>query len=129
MLKVDAGPGDKGGRVRLSDAAFSNRLLVCVCGLVHVYLCMSLSIQTHVPCCSKINVSGFADLSATLHNVSRSSLQVSSENAAHSCGTRLISSVIKINEVLIAAVIYANDCGTQDEDFLSLHQSEGESGF
>lgn len=60
---------------------------------------------------------------------SHSSLRVSSENAAHSCGTRLISSVIKINEVLIAALIYANDCGTEDEDFLPLHQSEGESSF
>ena len=59
----------------------------------------------------------------------RSSPRVSSESAAHSCGTRLISSVIKINEVLIAAVIYANDCGTQDEDFLSLLQSEGGSGI
>lgn len=55
---------------------------------------------------------------------SRSSPRVSSETVAHSCGTRLISSVIKINEVLIAAVIHANDCGTQDEDFLSLLQSE-----
>lgn len=49
--------------------------------------------------------------------------------ASRSCGTRLISSVIKINEVLIAAVIHANDCGTEDEDFLSLLQSEGESGI
>lgn len=60
---------------------------------------------------------------------SRSSPRVSSESVAHSGGTRLITSVIKINEVLIAAVIYANDCGTQDEDFLSLLQSEGGSGI
>lgn len=58
-----------------------------------------------------------------------SSPEVSSENTSRSSGTRLISSVIKINEVLIAAVIYANDCGTQDEDFLSLLQSEGRSGI
>lgn len=53
---------------------------------------------------------------------------LSSESTAHSCGTCLISSVIKINEVLIAAVIYVNDCGSQDEDFLPLLQSEGGSG-
>lgn len=41
MLKVDAGPGDKGGRVRLSADAVSNRVLVCVRmhdpGLISVY--------------------------------------------------------------------------------------------
>lgn len=36
--------------------------------------------------------------------------QVSWESASHSCGTCLISSVIKINEVLIAVVTHANDC-------------------
>lgn len=61
--------------------------------------------------------------------LSHSSPRVSSESAAHSCGTRLISSVIKINEGLIAAVIHANDYGTQDEDFLSLFQSGGGSGI
>lgn len=39
--------------------------------------------------------------------------QVSWESASLSCGTRLISSVIKINEVLIAVVTHANDCEAQ----------------
>ena len=96
---------------------------------------VSLSIQAHELCCSQISRAClFADLSVTPHKApppspSRSSRRVSSESTARSCGTRLISSVIKINEVLIAAVIYANDCGTQDEDFLSLLQSEGRSGI
>lgn len=123
----------------MSDDAFSKACVffvgvcvrACTCVLVH----MSLSIQTPVLCCSQISVRVclFADFKCDsahrLPCLSRSSPRVSSESAAHSCGTRLISSVIKINEVLIAAVIHANDCGTQDEDFLSLLQSEGESGI
>lgn len=119
--------GDKGGRVRLYDDAFCMDICVCslcMCVLVHarLHICLCLSAQIGARACL------FADLSVTLHDSSlspsRSSPRVSSETAAHSCGTRLISSVIKINEVLIAAVIHANDCVTQDEDFLSLLQSE-----
>lgn len=51
--------------------------------------------------------------------LSGSSPRVSSESAAHSGGTRLITSVIKINEGLIAAVMQTNDYETQEEDFLS----------
>lgn len=45
------------------------------------------------------------------------SSQVSCESASHSCGTRLISSVIKINEVLIAVVTHANDGKAQRQGF------------
>lgn len=43
--------------------------------------------------------------------------QVSWESASHSCGTCLISSVIKINEVLIAVVTHANDGEAQRQGF------------
>lgn len=52
--------------------------------------------------------------------LSGSSPWVSSESGAHSGGTRLITSVIKINEALIAAVIQTDDYETQEEDFLCL---------
>lgn len=108
---------------------------VCVRVLVHVYLHICLCLSRLVCPAAVRLVWGRAclqtlvRLGTTPPLPSRSSPRVSSESVAHSCGTRLISSVIKINEVLIAAVIYANDCGTQDEDFLSLLQSEGESGI
>lgn len=56
--------------------------------------------------------------------------QVSSESACHSCGTRLISSVIKINEVLIAVATQANDCVAPAMRISSpSSQSEGKSGI
>lgn len=105
---------------------------VCVCVLVHVLFCICLCLsRLTVLCCRPISARAclFADLRVTPPSPSRSSPRLSSESAARSYGTRLISSVIKINEVLIAAVMYANDCRTGVEDFLSLLQSEAISGI
>lgn len=134
-------PGEKGGRVRLSADAF---FVLCVCQCLYVSACP----RTRKPLCLCVHTSsctaalrfvwGQACLQTEyecdcVRHLPRwpplSSPWVSSEGTTQSCGTRLISSVIKINEVLIAAVIYANDRGTQDEDFLSLLQSEAWSGI
>ena len=129
-------PGDKGGRVRLSDDAFC---VCCVFVCVHVCACTRVVTHMYSIClshvfCSQINRGHscwhtWVWLCAAPLLPSCSSPRVSSEITALSCGTRLISSVIKINEVLIAAVIYANDCGIQDEDFSSLLQWEARSGI